>query len=41
MNQRGYEDRNWYYQPDRYDDRTRYTGYDNRYVDALIFFVKK
>jgi len=33
MNQREYEDRNWYYQPDRYDDRTRYAGYDNRYYD--------
>lgn len=33
----GYEDRNWYYQPDLYDDRNRYGGvdrnpgyYDNR-----------
>lgn len=34
--QREYEDRNWYYQPDRdrYDDRSRYgdrsSPYDNR-----------
>ncbi|KAJ6641436.1 hypothetical protein Bhyg_06375 [Pseudolycoriella hygida] len=36
----GYDDRNWYYQPDYYDDRNRYLGqgvdrnpgyYDNRY----------
>ncbi len=39
-NRGGYEDRNWYYQPDLYDDRNRYSGaagldrnpsyYDNR-----------
>ncbi|KAG4070950.1 hypothetical protein HA402_001387 [Bradysia odoriphaga] len=32
----GYEDRNWYYQPDLYEDRNRYGGagnFDNRYDD--------
>lgn len=33
-NQREFDDRNWYYQPERYDDRPRYgdrnSAYDNR-----------
>lgn len=34
-NQREYEDRNWYYQPDRFDDRNRYNDkYPNRYGNS-------
>lgn len=36
--QREYEDRNWYYQPERYDDRPRYgdrnSAYDNRWAQS-------
>lgn len=36
--QREYEDRNWYYQPDRQDDRNRYNDkYPNRYGSSAYY----
>lgn len=37
VGQREYEDRNWYYQPDRYDDRPRYGDRNSAYVNFDIF----